>query len=131
MRPNKKFQINSKNGVYLGDLCYALDDKVYHGEWGDKYGFEDGAYKDDETGLEFAMVGTSYGDGCYPGSDGNDYPVDAGIIGVCDINLATKDEAKRLGTFLPHWKGIVTIEFYNGDIIAKYGDERIVIETGD
>lgn len=30
----KKYIINVKNGFYLGDLCYALDNRVYGEEWG-------------------------------------------------------------------------------------------------
>ena len=127
----KKFQINSQHGVYLGDLCYALSEDVYNNEWGEKGGYQDGAYRDSKTGLEFAMVGTAYGDGCYLGSDGNDYPVDAGIIGICDLGLVEKEEASRLGTFLYGWTGIVTIEYDNGDIIARCGKEKIVIKTDE
>ena len=31
---NKSFKINVKNGFYIGDLCYALDKKVYDEDWG-------------------------------------------------------------------------------------------------
>ena len=66
---NKSFKINVKNGFYIGDLCYALNEKVYDEVWGGN-NYEDGQYVDPETKAEFAMVGTAYGDGEYESSDG-------------------------------------------------------------
>ena len=78
---NKSFKINVKNGFYIGDLCYALNKKVYDEVWGGN-NYEEGQYTDPETKAEFAMVGTAYGDGEYESSDGVAFPVDAGIIGI-------------------------------------------------
>ena len=87
---NKSFTINIKSGkMYIGDLCYALSDDIYDGVWGNQGHYEDGKYETQNG--EFAMVGTAYGDGCYLGSDGMEYPVDAGIIGICDASLVNKD----------------------------------------
>ncbi len=73
---------------YIGDLCYALPDSVYYGYW-ENTGFKDGRHKVGD--YPFAVWGTAYGDGVYLGSDGKDYPVDAGIIGIADIRLCKKD----------------------------------------
>ena len=130
---NKKFTINVKNGLYIGDLCYALDNDVYYGIWGGN-DFEDGEYYTDD-GLEFAMVGTAYGDGNYDGDDGHHYPVDAGIIGICDADLATKDRASELGRIIPNVTGKVTISYDNGTITIKtncpYPDNEINIYTDE
>lgn len=121
-----KFTINVKNGFYVGDLCYALSDEVYHGVWGAN-NYEIGKYEYD--GKEFAMVNTAYGDGCYLGSDLREYPVDAGIIGICDAELAKKDFG-NLGRII-QYSGEVTIAYddVSGTIYISYGDEAIAIPT--
>ena len=119
-----KFTINVKNGFYVGDLCYALSDEVYRGVWGAN-DYEIGKYEHD--GKEFAMVNTAYGDGCYYGSDGFEYPVDAGIIGICDLDLAVKDFG-NLGQIY-YYTGEVTIVYDNGTIYVQFGDDTIVIPT--
>ena len=121
----KTHAINVNGCLYIGDLCYALKDDVYYGVWGGKGNFKDGAYKAD-NGLEFAMVGTAYGDGCYLGSDGCDYPVDAGIIGICDSKLAKKEGASNLGRFVRGIRGKVTITYNDGEIIVEHNEHRLV-----
>ena len=126
----KQFSIIVKKDLYIGDLCYALNDDIYYGIWGAKH-FEDGAYKT-EKGLEFAMVGTAYGDGCYSGSDGYVYPVDAGNIGICDAELVEKD-ISDLGRIIRNVPGEVTITYDNGTISVEVValDDTLVIPTGD
>jgi hypothetical protein len=46
--------------------------------------------------------GTKWGDGCYLGTDGNEYPVDAGLIGLVPFNVV-EDLSQ-------HEKNIVTFE---------------------
>lgn len=130
MRREESFIINVEKGVYIGDLCYALTDEVYHDVWG-AADYEDGAYN--SGNLEFAVVDTQYGDGCYMGSDGFDYPVDAGIIGICDSQLVSKN-IEGLGRIIPisgmvkisrDEQGTIQISFGNG----RYED--IYIYTGD
>lgn len=126
MRKPKKFTIDIENGLYIGDLCYALGDSVYDKVWGKQYGYEDGAYTDPKTKLQFAMVGTAYGDGCYSGTDGRSYPVDAGIIGICDAKLVEKN-IRNLGRIIPQAKGSYSIEFYEGVITIKNADADAII----
>ena len=85
---NVSVKIRSDIGFYIGDICYVLDDRLYHGVWGDQHGFVDGTFKDPDTGLEVAVAGTAYGDGRYLGSDGAEFPVDAGVIGLVPLELA-------------------------------------------
>lgn len=129
---NEIFSINVKNGLYVGDLCYVLDDSVYYGIWG-KANYKNGSYVDSTTGLEFAMVNTCYGDGDYYDNDGYGYSVDAGIIGICDTGLCTKGSGDYYGRLL-QVKGEVTIEYENGDIYITPKDTRynpITIQTDD
>lgn len=95
-------KIKSNKGFYIGDLCYVLDDKKYDGIWGGA-GFEDGVYKDPETGFSFAVAGTKYGDGTYHDDSGRSYGVDAGNLSLVPLELATRytiEELERLGTII-------------------------------
>lgn len=93
-RENESFKINVTGKMYIGDLCYALDDDVYHGVWGAN-DYKDDAYKTDDG--EFAMVGTAFGDGSYGSTIGFEFPVDAGIIGICDGKLVKKEVTRPYG----------------------------------
>ena len=135
---NKSFKINVKNGLYIGDLCYALEDGVYFAVWGE-HNYEDGQYTDPETKAEFAMVGTADGDGEYESSEeGLSFPVDAGIIGIADLSICTKDPLRKkdisCGKVVPDYSGIVFIEYNDGTITVSWGDEdshnEIDIYTG-
>ena len=129
---NRSFKINVKNGFYIGDLCYTLDEKVYDEVWGGN-NYEDGQYVDPETKAEFAMVGTAYGDGEYESSEeGLYFPVDAGIIGIADLSICGKDTS--LGKAVPDYSGIVFIEYNDGTITVSWGKDadhkEIDIYTG-
>ena len=95
---------------YVGDLCYVM-----HPQWQEvcdlmfntgkgRDGVLDGEFNL-ANGVRFAVHGTAYGDGVYPGSDGKDYPVDAGLIGC----IAVED------VYDPEWwlEGVHTHEFKN------------------
>ena len=129
---NKSFKINVKNGFYIGDLCYALNEKVYDEVWGGN-NYEDGQYTDPETKAEFAMVGTTYGDGEYESSDGVTFPVDAGIIGVADLAICDGDTS--LGKVVSDYSGTVLIRYDNGTITVSWKSGKyydlIDIYTGD
>ena len=118
---NKSFKINVKNGFYIGDLCYALNKKIYDEVWGGK-NYEDGRYTDPETKAEFAMVGTAFGDGEYDSSDGVAFPVDAGIIGVAD--LAICDGNTSFGKVVPNYSGTVLIRYENGTITVSWKPDK-------
>jgi hypothetical protein len=85
--------------VFVGDICYALDDDLYQRVWGDKLDFKDGEIE------SYAVVaGTEYGDGCYEGDEAS-YCVDAGVIGVTDIEHYMDpghsiDDLPRLGVIV-------------------------------
>lgn len=117
---NKSFKINVKNGFYIGDLCYALNEKVYDEVWGgNKY--EDGQYVDPETKAEFAMVSTAYGDGEYDSSEeGLFFSVDAGIIGIADLAICDGDIS--LGKVVPDYSGVVFIDYDDGTITVSWGE---------
>ena len=125
---NKSFKINVKNGFYIGDLCYALNKKIYDEVWGGN-DYEDGQYTDPETKAEFAMVGTAEGDGEYESSEeGLSFPVDAGIIGIADLSICTKDPLRKkdisCGKVVPDYSGIVFIEYNDGTITVSWKPDK-------
>jgi hypothetical protein len=75
---------------YIGDLSYALDDDIYHGVFGAN-DYEMGLYTENNSQLSFLIAETAYGDGVYEGSDGKEFSVDAGIIGICHEDLIEQD----------------------------------------
>lgn len=133
------FKIKSNGKFYIGDLCYAMSDRVYDEVWGKMYKYEDGSFIDPETGLSFAMVGTAYGDGSYWGesTDGSsqEFPVDAGIIGICPIELTQEDDNKVFGKSTEYgividYTGEVEIDRdETGTIHVTYGIFTMVIPT--
>lgn len=117
----------SKEGFYIGDICYALSDEVYHGIWGDEHHFEDGKFED-HSGIGFAVGSTAYGDGVYTGTDGFDYGVDVGVIGIVPLELVKKD-VDGLGT-VHRVPGTARYQFENGVFDFTLPDgKKIHIET--
>jgi len=123
------FTIYSHSQFYLGDLCYALDDDIYDNDWGKVHNYKDGAYTVPNTNLQYAMVGTAHGDGEYEGTDNHTYPVDAGIIGIADIELCTKDFDEYDGRVIS-FVGEVSISRDDEIITVEYGNKVIRINTG-
>lgn len=65
--------------VFVGDICYALDRKIYRDVWVNAMDCEEGL-----VGNYAVVADTEYGDGCYDGKE-TAYCVDAGVIGITDI----------------------------------------------
>lgn len=77
---------------YIGDLCYVLGDPVYDTIFGGLGGYDSGLYQEKGTDRFFFVDGTAYGDGLYYDSEGREYGVDAGIIGICPASLMHKND---------------------------------------
>lgn len=133
------------NMVYVGDLCYCLNYDVYQ-EAIELANYE-GKFDSTASGMhvEGAFVSTQYGDGDYIGSDGKEYAVDAGIIGIVNITSAAATEGEDFKIFsklgrvikLPKYGptqykisrdkvGTITVEIRQGKF-----KEVISIETGN
>lgn len=133
------------NMVYVGDLCYCLNYDVYQ-EAIELANYE-GKFDSTASGMhvEGAFVSTQYGDGEYMGSDGKEYAVDAGIIGIVNITSAAATEGEDFKIFsklgrvlkLPKYgptqykisrdeAGTITVEIRQGKF-----KEIISIETGN
>jgi hypothetical protein len=79
---------------WVGDPCYAVPNDRWM-EWLNAADFlrqPTPRYLLAELdGYPVLGIGTAYGDGCYPGSDGSAYPVDAGLLGVVPVEVADSD----------------------------------------
>lgn len=120
-------QVTVPAGQYvLGDPCYAVPDQ----HWEDLLASCDffrnpvGLVKDGAKKFAVLGFGTRWGDGCYAGSDGKEYPVDAGLIGLVPIELVEN--------ISEHYGYVVT---FNKDTVCRSdGDGKlyfgsIVIDT--
>ena len=79
--------MSMKAGKYwVGDLCYVLHDRW--DEFCDKTVVDNNCLDGGlllSDGTRVAQYHTAHGDGCYCDQFGNDYPVDAGLIGCIRI----------------------------------------------
>ena len=119
MATDKKVQatVTSKIGFYIGDVCYAMSDKDYDGEWHKGYTEFEGAHE--LRGHKFAIGGTAYGDGEYQDQYGHTYGVDSGTIGILPYELCKKRnpfELDKLGRFVIATSATFTAEDGEFDI---------------
>jgi hypothetical protein len=80
-----KVEVEVPAGKYiLGDPCYAVPDSDWDGllQSCNYFNSPIGYIKDGLQEFPVLAFGTRWGDGCYAGTDGNLYPVDAGLIGL-------------------------------------------------
>lgn len=85
-------------GTYwIGDLCYVM-----HSEWDEvcEIMFKDNPKGNEglltlADGRQFVVYGTAYGDGCYTDQHGNEYGVDAGVIGCILVSTIDQTNAKN------------------------------------
>lgn len=90
-----KVTVQVPAGQYvLGDPCYTVPDE----NWGEllescKF-FENpiGEVKVDDKVHKVLAFRTAYGDGTYRDNKGNEYPVDAGLIGLVPIEYADLEQ---------------------------------------
>lgn len=113
---------------YIGDLCYALYEDVYDKVFGSLGGYDSGLY---QKGNSFFLVdNTAYGDGLYKGTDGFEYGVDAGIIGICSGDLidpanTSAESGGKIYTFTEP----VSMKFHGGVFRFHSGMTSFKIDT--
>lgn len=86
----KRVEVVVPKGSYvIGDPCYAVPDK----DWDDlllscNY-FQNpiGCVRDGMQKFFVLAFSTKWGDGSYHGTDGNVYPVDAGLLGLVPVEM--------------------------------------------
>lgn len=113
----------------LGDPCYAVPDENWDELLESCNYFENpvGYIRLDDLHMNKTFIlafPTRWGDGYYLGSNGMNYPVDAGLIGLVPVDIAKDLES--------HYQNIVTftkdtICSYNGSGKLRFGS--ISIET--
>lgn len=117
---------------YLGDTCYVLDDNIYHGIWGDKYGFDDGLIHTPHG--DYVVASTAYGDGTFEddSTEGIIYGVDAGSIGLVPLSLATKEKPGIKHGRVIDVKNKIIFNAQNGQFHVTWDDRHsLTINTGD
>jgi hypothetical protein len=96
-----KVEVEVPAGKYiLGDPCYAVPDSDWDALLQSCNYFESpiGYIKDGLQEFPVLAFSTRWGDGCYAGTDGNLYPVDAGLIGLVPFEVGTKELRSDLHT---------------------------------
>ena len=107
---------------YVGDLCYVLHDR-----WDEFCELTINGHRvlDGEfnlaDGTRFATYTTMYGDGCYQDEQGNEYGVDAGLIGCIRVEDIAPAELTNLecGRVVEFAKDFTT--FSSGGVISFGG----------
>ena len=118
-------------GTYvIGDPCYSIKDEDWI-PWLEAADYtKSHVMLANVEGQPVLGLGTAYGDGCYHDQKGNQYPVDAGMIGLVPLEIA-----EASGDYRPDLSNVVdfprpfkcsrkedgTLTF--GDIVIKTGDD--------
>ncbi len=113
---------------YIGDLCYALDDTLYDKVFGPQY--RSGKYTMPNEPSHAFMMGDTGGDGEFRGTDGFNYPVDAGIIGIAAESTLDPAKAPYDGGRMYTFKGNVSVHCRNDKFrfsSDNYTDESLTI----
>jgi hypothetical protein len=126
----KQVEVIVPQGSYvIGDPCYAVPDKYwmpllescnyFHSPIG---WFSYTGYINDKN---FVLAfGTKWGDGSYRGTDGREYGVDAGLIGLVPLNVV-EDLSEHEGFIVTFDKDTLCIDDGSGKL--KFG--HITIDT--
>lgn len=107
---------------YIGDLCYVM-----HNEW-DEFCESLDDVERVVNGKKIASLSTMYGDGSYYDQFGNEYGVDAGLIGCIKIEDIEKDDQNRVEDGHVHVFDS-PFQVYSVDGFLHFGN--VVINTGD
>ena len=101
-----KVEVEVPAGKYvLGDPCYAVPEDAWYPLLQSCNYFDDpiGTVKDATRHFLVLAFSTKWGDGSYRGTDGNVYPVDAGLIGLVPVEVigmdALRDDLCTVVTF--------------------------------
>ncbi|MBR6982173.1 MAG: hypothetical protein IKH75_01345 [Ruminococcus sp.] len=120
--------VHSDKGFYIGDICYALCDEIYYGIWNKVHHFDDGCFEVPEKGYSFGVGSTAYGDGLYTDEEGNQYGVDAGVIGIVPLELC--DKGTSGGTVVETPGDAMFYAFEGKFKFSLPGGKEINIDTG-
>lgn len=101
IKPSDSVTVTVPPGKYfLGDPCYAVPDD-YWDDLLDSCDFFNTTPVGVVNGNQVLSFNTAYGDGTYEDQYGNEYPVDAGMIGLTPAAFVDGDPVKaRLGQWV-------------------------------
>lgn len=104
---------------YVGDPCYAVPNERWM-EWLEAADYENERrfLLADLDGYPVLGIGTAYGDGMYEDEDYNQYPVDAGLIGLVPVEVADDSCASRRVRF-PHTFMCTYVEEYRMIVLGN------------
>jgi hypothetical protein len=118
-------------GLYwIGDLCYVFDEDDWSEICGLMYDTDNDGFIE-YNGIKMFWANTAYGDGTYYDQYGNEYPVDAGLIGAVALKNLTSEKAKKAiedkyGQLIEFERSFTCSEDDGIIMIGKY-----IINTGD
>ena len=98
----KRVEVVVPAGQYvIGDPCYAVPDDDWFPLLQTCNYFESpvGYVRDGAQKFPVLAFGTKWGDGCYRGTDGKEYPVDAGLIGLVPVEIVQDLSEHTIITF--------------------------------
>ena len=111
--------------LFIGDICYALDETIYYDIWGKSREWEDGVIRKDGEACSI-VVSTKHGDGEYCDEDDNIFPVDAGNIGVTSSLYWDEKKSSPSGGKIidvPSKVAFVSVGYDDGYIDIKVKDK--------
>lgn len=111
--------------LFIGDICYALDETIYYDIWGKHLEWEDGVIRKDGEACSI-VVSTKHGDGEYCDEDDNIFPVDAGNIGVTSSLYWDEKKSSPSGGKIidvPSKVALVSVGYDDGYISIKVKDK--------
>lgn len=123
----KRVEVIVPKGNYvIGDPCYAVPDKDWLPllETCNYFNSPIGYVKDGIQSFPVLAFGTKWGDGCYLGSDGNEYGVDAGLLGLVPVELV-EDLSEHSGNVVNFSKDTLCVDDGSGKL--RFG--HITIDT--
>jgi hypothetical protein len=123
----KRVEVTVPAGQYvIGDPCYAVPDKDWLPllETCNYFNSPIGYVNDGMQKFAVLGFGTKWGDGCYLGTDGNEYPVDAGLIGLVPTEIV-EDLSQHEGNIVTFEKPMLCVSDGSGKL--RFG--HITIDT--
>lgn len=88
-----------KGEYFIGDPCYCFDYTTWMRlltETNYLQGAQVPLFKNNDEERHLVAFDTAYGDGVYEDEDGNEYPVDSGMLGAVPVELIDADKLKSL-----------------------------------
>lgn len=112
---------------FLGDPCYVVPDELWSPLLDATRFFEDDPHILFQGKYNILAFSTAYGDGCFRGSDGKDYGVDAGMIGLVETTINPAAVATDYTSIVTFDRPTQCTRDLDGTL--TFGD--VVIPTGD